>query len=181
MIKNTLLLALLTFVVSCSTSKKADENVTDSAALSDTSGQEAYEDEYERFMDINSYRVSVGVKADEFQVIDSTGVVIINPTAEQMAEMEEEYGEDFLTFADDAAFYHANAMSVLDSVNIKTISAEKRYLKFQGDDGKTWLVDTRVEGAPEWNIIFFNRKKTPQIVTAIDVDRREIEQYFDVP
>jgi hypothetical protein len=133
-------------------------------------------------MDINGYSIdSMAVKRDQLQVIDSTMAVIINPTIEQMADMEEEYGEDFPTVADDAGFYHANAMITLDSLRVKTRIAQKRYLRFQGDGGKTWLVDIRMEGAPEWNIIFFNTKKTPRVIPAIDVDRRVIQQYFDIP
>lgn len=183
MIRIILSLAVLLFVVACF-SKRSGEDVNDTTALNqgDTAIAGEYGNEYDRFMDINGYSVdSMAVKLNQLQVIDSTMAVIINPTIEQMADMEEEYGEDFPTVADDAGFYHANAMMTLDSLQVKTRIPQKRYLKFQADGGKTWLVDIRMEGAPEWNIIFFNTKKTPRVIPAIDVDRRVIQQYFDVP
>lgn len=174
-------LAVLLFAAACS-SNRSGEDVNDTLSRGDMAIPEEYGNEYERFMDIDGYSVdSMAVRPDQLQVIDSTMAIIINPTIEQMADMEEEYGEDFPTVADDAGFYHANAVITLDSLQVKTRIAQKRYLKFQGDGGKTWLVDLRMEGAPEWNIIFFHTQKTPRVISAIDVDRRVIQQYFDIP
>lgn len=183
MIRIILPLAVLLFAATCS-SKRSGEDVNDTTTLSpgDTTIAGEYGNEYDRFMDINGYSIdSMAVKPNQLQVIDSTMAVIINPTIEQMADMEEEYGEDFPTVADDAGFYQANAMITLDSLHVKARIAQKRYLKFQGDGGKTWLVDIRMEGAPEWNIIFFHTQKTPRVIPAIDVDRRVIQQYFNLP
>jgi hypothetical protein len=175
-LKNILRLAALLALIACS-SKKTESPPTDSTtSRGDTSG--IVETNYEKFFDIKTYVVTGNIPAEEIQTIDSTSAIIINPTEEQIAALIKENGEeDFYTIADDASFYQANAISELDSFAVTTIVADKRYIKLVGDD-QSWLVDIRLKGAPEWNIIFFDRRKEPKVISAIDVTPEELFSYF---
>ena len=135
------------------------------------------ENNYDSFIELSNYQADNKPDPPDVQVIDSTSVIIINPTEAQVAEMEEKYGEDFYTIADDNSFYQYEAAARLDSLGIKTISAEKDFLQLQGKSEK-WILDIRKEGAPEWNMIFFHTGKKPEIVPSIDATHEKIKEYF---
>lgn len=137
------------------------------------------ENNYESFLDLNNYLVESPDTPGNVQVIDSSAVIVVNPTEEQIKEMEEKYGEDFYTIADDNSYYQSDATLKLDSLHVKTIYADKRFLKLQGSK-QNWIVDLRKEGAPEWNMIFFHADKEPEIVSAIDVTQEKIREYFGI-
>lgn len=137
------------------------------------------ENNYESFLNLDNYIASALPNPADVQIIDSSAVIIINPTEEQIKEMEEKYDEDFYTIADDNSFYQAEAMMRLDSVGIKTVNAEKRYLKLKGKNSE-WVLDIRKEGAPEWNMILFTAEKSPEIVSSIDVTREKIREFFNL-
>lgn len=166
-------------LVSCgvkSTETDSVASIRDSLALGDSaSGFD--ENNYESFLDLSNYLVDDNTTKADVQIIDSAAVVIINPTEEQIQEMEEKYGEDFFTIADDNSYYQADALMRLDSIKIRTVNAESRYLKLQGDS-ESWVLDIRKVGAPEWNMILFRRDKKPEIISAIDVTREKITEYF---
>ena len=137
------------------------------------------ENNYESFLELKNYRVDGEPDAAQILTVDSSGVIIINPTEGQVKEMEEKYGEDFYTIADDASFYQSEAMMRIDSAGIKKIGlpSGQRYVRLKGS-ASSWLLDLRKEGAPEWNMIFFNVRKEPEIVSAIDVTTDRIKQFF---
>jgi hypothetical protein len=155
----------------CTSSKKETPAVDSVAVQVDSTNN------YERFYDINAYAVTYEVTPEEIQIVDSTSAIVIYPTDEQIDLMLQENGEDFYTIADDNSFYQTEAIVELDSFAVKTILAKKRYLKLVGES-QSWLLDIRLNGAPEWNIIFFDRKKTPKVVSAIDVDSDEILSFY---
>lgn len=134
------------------------------------------ENNYESFTSLANYVVANPSQLPAIR-IDSPCVIMVNPTPEQVSKMEEEYGDDFATIADDNSYYQAEAISKLDSASVKVIFAEKRYVSFVGQN-ETWTLDLRKEGAPEWNVIFYNPQKTPEIMSAIDVTYDRINEYF---
>lgn len=115
----------------------------------------------------------------EIQLIDSTCAIIVYPTDEQLTALKKEYPNDFMTLADTYSYYHGSAIEMLDSIDIGTINAEKRYLTFNGKKSKSWKLDIRKDGAPAWNLIFFNVSKEPQIISATDLSHDRILEYFD--
>jgi hypothetical protein len=113
----------------------------------------------------------------DLQLIDSTCAVLIYPTDEQLTVLQKEYGDDYATVADDNSYYHGLAIEMLDSIDVETNNAEKRILQFK-NDSQTWTLDVRKEGAPAWNLIFFNKEKGPMIVPYIDLSHDRIKEYF---
>jgi len=112
--------------------------------------------------------------------IDFDCAFIIYPTDEQMEEMKREYGEeDFFTIVDDGSYYHGTAISLLDSLQITTVSATKPFVKFIGTD-KTWTLNLTRKGLPAWNLIFFKRNREPEIIGTADLTADEINNYFKV-
>jgi hypothetical protein len=137
------------------------------------------ENNYESFLNLENYSTSEQPVAAAIRLIDSTSVIVINPNEAQLKEMEEKYGEDFYTIADDASFYLAEAMMRVDSVGVKKIriSPEHNYVHLKGTT-RNWLLSIRKEGAPEWNVVFFDVNKEPEIVSAIDVTTAKIKEFF---
>jgi hypothetical protein len=95
----------------------------------------------------------------------------------------EEEQDEFETAADDFGYYMYKATTNIETLQVKVIDAKKRYLKLKGLH-TTWLLDIRKEGAPQWNITFFNISKEPQVVSyweiAEDEAKLTIRQYFDL-
>ena len=115
----------------------------------------------------------------DVQQIDSTCAVLVYPTDEQIKAMQQEKGDDFMQIADTYSFYQGSAIEMLDSIDVGTISAEKRYLNFKGKKSRAWSLDIRKDGAPLWNLIFFNVGKEPEIISVTDLSREKIIEYFD--
>lgn len=170
---------LLALLFSCNSKTETTDTVKDAKAdLPAVQTPDVASQEFDRWYKIQNYIVEENIPDDSIQVVDAVGVIVINPTEEQIDQMIEEYGEDdFYTVADDNSFYQASAIAQLDSFAVHTVIAEKRYLKLAGN-GKTWLIDVRPEGAPEWNMIFFDKAQEPRVMSAIDVTPEELANYF---
>ncbi len=171
------LTVLLASMVLFQCSPKTDQPESagiDSATTTSASGFD--ENNFESYTNLNNYIVEEQ-NASEIQLIDSTCVVVINPTAEQIQKMEKEYGDDFATIVDDNSYYQSEAIMKFDSTNIRTVIATKRFLKFQGSK-QAWVLDMRKDGAPEWNVILFNVDKKPELTSSIDATYEKIQEYF---
>jgi hypothetical protein len=118
------------------------------------------------------------IPATDVQMVDSTCAVIIYPTDEQINALKTEHPEDFMNLADTYSYYQGSAIELLDSIDIGTINAEKRYLTFKGKKSRSWKLDIRKDGAPAWNLIFFNTGKEPQIISVTDLSHDRILEYF---
>jgi hypothetical protein len=138
------------------------------------------ENNYESFLNLENYKSAETPDPSEIRRVDSSAVIIIHPSVQQIKEMEEKYGEDFYTIADDASFYQAEAMMRIDSLGVKKIVIDDahNYVHLKGS-AKTWLLSIRKEGAPEWNMIFFHITKDPEIISAIDVTTDKIKEFFE--
>lgn len=115
----------------------------------------------------------------ELQLVDSTCAVIVYPTDEQLASLKTETGEKFMELADNYSYYQGIAIEMLDSIDIGTVAAEKRYITFKGPKKKLWELDVRKDGAPAWNLIFFKTNKDPEIISITALSRDKIMDYFE--
>jgi len=137
------------------------------------------DDNYAAQFKLENYLVGEQPDVSKVQVIDYNCVVLIYPTHEQVEEMKKTEGEDeFYTIADDANFYQTRAIQLLDSAGIKTAGTQKQFVKFLGSES-SWTLDVRKKNLPGWNLIFFNKKKTPQPTAAVNVTYDSIKSYFE--
>lgn len=169
---------LIAFILASCTQTKKEEATQDSVAVATdtTSTQPSNENPFK----LETYLVQGKVNGNDVQTISESSVLIVNPTDEQIEEMKKEYGEeDFYTIADDASFYQADAISLIDSVGVKRVNADKPFALFVGES-MPLTVNIRKKDAPGWMLILFNKNKTPEIVPAIDVNREMLETYFDL-
>lgn len=131
------------------------------------------------YLALESYAYAESVDTSQVDVIDKDCALIVYPTDQQIEDMKKEYGEDdFYTLADDAMFYQSSASENLDSVGIQSLAMKKRYIRFKGAN-RSWDLDIRKKGAPEWNIILFKRDKAPKVVTGIDLTVDSVKTYFN--
>jgi len=113
------------------------------------------------------------------QTVDSTCAILIYPADEQLKDLEKTLGENFSELFDDYTYYQGLAIEMLDSIDVETANAEKRYLRFKGKKSN-WVIDIRKEGAPAWNLIFFDVTKEPLIISMKDLSHNKIIEYFGV-
>lgn len=143
------------------------------------STQYASEDAYSRYYKLDSYLTESPVEAKDVQEIDSTCVIIITPSIAQMQAMEKEYGDDFESVVDDAFYYQGVAISIIDSLQIKRVDAkEVPFILLKGHNDRNYTLHIRKSGLPEWNIVFFNIYKQPEIISAIDLTPEKTKDYF---
>lgn len=113
-------------------------------------------------------------------VIDYDCALLVYPTEEQIEEMKKEYGEDdFYAIADDANFYQGTAIGLLDSLKVKTVTATKPFVRFNGVRS-TWTLNLKKKGLPKWNLIFFKTKEEPAIKDAVGLTAQDVNNYFYV-
>lgn len=142
-----------------------------------TSNEEEYD--YGEEFKLENYLVEKKDTTD-LQEISGSVALIVFPTEEQINEMQEDYGEDnFYTVADDANYYQASAIGLIDSLQVETVNASSRFVQFTGND-KTWMLDLRGRKTAPWNIIFFKENKEPLIVPAVELDIPKIREYFEL-
>jgi hypothetical protein len=170
------LLITLSILLGCSNvDNKSSEEIVDS------SSEKVYTaltlDEYKEKYDVKNY-ITVDPDESKTETIDFDCAVLIYPTDEQIEEMKRQMGEeDFYIVADDNNSYQGIAISLLDSLNIKMVTAKDRYLKLQGHNG-SWTLDIRKENFLSWNLIFFKRTKEPEVVSTVDLTIDHVKEYF---
>ncbi len=129
------------------------------------------------FFKLESYLDSDPVDTTKVQPIDYKCALLIYPNEKQIEEMKKEYGEDFFTIADDGNYYQGTAIGLLDSLKIKTISANKPFIRFIGTN-KTWTLNLTRKGLPAWNLIFFARNKEPEIIGTAGLTTEKVNEFF---
>lgn len=168
-------------LLSCSktTDNKSNIDTADSLTTISVDSASAPELDYESLFKLESY-LTMDIDSRKTDTVDFDCAILVYPTDEQIEEMKKEVGEeDFYTIADDAQFYQGTAIGMIDSVGIRTTTANKQFLRLKGQ-AKTWDLDIRKKNLPEWNIIFFRTTKEPKIISAIDLTVDEIRTYFEV-
>lgn len=173
-------LAAIVLFWSCSSSQKDEPgHPFDSTANVYEYGFDA--NTFESYLRLDNYLTGIKIPPEQMQVIETTSAIVVNPTIDQLNEMTEDYGEDDLAnISDDQGYFQSNARHILDSASINIIEAEKRFIKLNGDNNKSWVLDIRKEGAPAWNLILFNIRKEPEIIPATDLTRNKIAMFFDL-
>ncbi len=127
---------------------------------------------------LDSYIEKNKIDNSKLQTINFDCAILVYPTDTQIGEMKKEYGEeDFYTSADDNNYYQGSAIGLLDSLKIKTITAEKSYIKLVGEKS-SWTLNLRKKGLPAWNLIIFKKDKEPQIISTVDISSGQICEYF---
>jgi hypothetical protein len=173
------ILPVITVILtSCSTNtdKNSAETTVDSTELT-KSDSTTSKFTAEQLNNIETYVIPERKDTASTMTVDYDCAIFIYPTSEQMAEMEQEYGEDLATIADDYQFYQTQAQLLFDSLKISSMYFEKSFLNLQGNE-KSWSLDVRKKGLPEWNMILFSKNKPPQIVSAIDMTSEKINEFF---
>lgn len=157
---------------------KPTANQTDTQSESEVSDSD--EPSFEDYYKLESYQVAGNVNPAEVQSVDFDCAIIVHPTEEQMEEIKAEQGEEsFYSIADDYTFYQSLALEKVDSAGIRREAATMRYIRLSGGD-KEWTLDMRKKGMPAWNLIFFKKGKTPEVISAIDLTSDHVRDYFEV-
>lgn len=135
-------------------------------------------DEYKAMYDLQSYLIDVD--SPNMEEIDFDCAILIFPTEEQIERMKKDYKEeDFYIVADDNNWYQSKAIDIIDSLGVKRITANERYIKLKGED-KIWILDVRRDNLPSWNLIFFKRTKEPQIISPVDLTPEAARDFFEM-
>ncbi len=82
------------------------------------------------------------------KAVDQPVALFVYPTEAEIKKMELELGEDLTTVADDNAFYFSQASDWLDSLQMKRVVLDKRYIRFNQSTGEPMYFDTRCSKAP---------------------------------
>jgi hypothetical protein len=126
----------------------------------------------------NYFADSTIVQPNDVQLINTTCAVLIYPTDEQTKNLEKEYGDKFNSLTESNMNYQETAIEMLDSIDIETVIAEKRFLIFKPNKSTKVTLDIRKDDAPAWNLIFFKKGKEPKIVSMTDFSHETIRKYF---
>lgn len=130
------------------------------------------------YLNIENYIIKEKIDSSKFDVIDFDCAIIVYPTIEQIDEMKKEYGEeDFYIVADDNNWYQSQAISIIDSIGVKVITINKRFVRLKGVQ-TTWDLDVRKKNLPAWNLIFFKTDKKPKIAAPINLTVDEVRDYY---
>lgn len=167
----------LTCLLLLSCGKSTMEN-TNSSTATDSIEAES-EISYDKLFLLETYLTNEAVSDAELEKVDSTCAIFIFPTEEQLENIRKTEGEDnFDTILDDGNFYQATAMSLIDSLGIKTMTAKGRYLRLTGPT--SWTLDVRKKSLPEWNLILFKKDKAPIVLPTAGLGPEKIQDYFDL-
>ena len=128
---------------------------------------------------LESYIEKNKIDNSKLQNISFDCAILVYPTGRQTSEMKKENGEEtFYISADDNSYYLGKAIELLDSLNVKTVTAEKTYIKLIGDKN-SWTLNLRKKGLPAWNLVFFSQGKEPEIISTVDINADQICDYFN--
>jgi len=164
-------------LLSCGKTKET-ATTSDTLITSTPDSTKAGKFDYDAQFKLENY-LAEQTDTSKVQTIAFDCAVIIYPSPDQIEEMEKAEGEEnFATIADDASFYQSQASQIIDSVGIKTVMANKPFLKFTGSK-KNWTLDIRKKNLPAWNLILFNKNKSPLVSPTISLTSEMVRTYFD--
>lgn len=178
-----MMLPLLLLVLTACSGKKREQAEVVSSNAGETSADAtigtAAPLDYDALFKLETYLANPENDTSLLQVITESVALMITPTEAQVNALEAEYGEDFYTIADDASYYQAMAGMMIDSLGVNSVNASKPFVQFIGASD-TFTLDIRKQGLPEWNVIFFNTKKSPEVIPAIELTEEKIRTYFEL-
>lgn len=135
--------------------------------------------DYDTYFQLESYLAKDKLGDTKFELVDFDCAILIYPTNEQIDEMQKEYGEDFYTIADDNSWYQAEALRLIDSLQVRELRTTNRFIRLKGESN-SWDLDIRKKNLPAWNLIFFKTTKEPKIISTVDINVYSVSQYFDL-
>lgn len=172
-------ISIILYVLLVACKKKPDATDTINPIKISASSEAKTDNDYLAQYKLENYLAGEQADTSKVQVINFNCAVFIYPTHEQVEEMKKTEGEDeFYTIADDANFYQARAIQLLDSAAVKTAGTQKQFIKFVSGES-SWTLDVRKKNLPGWNLIFFNKKKAPQPTAAVNVTFDSIKFFFE--
>lgn len=137
------------------------------------------ESDYEEYFKLDNYLTTRQVPEKQMQLINSSCVILVFPTSEQSQQSMNSMSEDdYNAVLDDNMYYQSNATAMVESLHVKIVTANKRFLKMVGP--QIWVLDIRKKNLPTWNMIFFSVNKNPEIVSVVDLTENKIVEYFDL-
>jgi hypothetical protein len=168
------ILSLVTF--KCST---RGEKASGNTAIA-TDSVPAFHQGEQNFLELETYLEPGIVRSDTatLQVIDHTCAAFVFPNDAQIEKMRQLYSEEnFSTIVDDALWYTASTNEILDSMRIDKVDITKQYVTFK-DEKKTWKLNIQKKGMPEWNLFFFKKGKSPEVISTADLTPEKVKEYF---
>src|SRR5687768_13593579 len=134
-------------------------------------------DEFKTMYSINTY-ITAQAEESKTETIDFDCAILIYPTDEQIEEMKKTMGDqEFYAVTEESNWYQGRAFDLLDSLHIKKVTANARYLRLKGLNG-VWILDIRKQYLPSWNLILFKTVKEPKIVLTAGLTGEQAEEYF---
>lgn len=166
---------------SCSKTTDTSSNLQQVDSLkTEVDSTSTYEFDYYAQFNLDNYLTTDSFDEKTNDIIDFDCAILIYPTSEQIEEMKKNEGEeDFYVGADDSNWYQAMAIEKIDSVGIKTITANGRYIRLRGQN-RNWDLDIRKKNLPAWNLIFFKPTKEPKIISTVDLTVDKTKNYFEI-
>jgi len=102
------------------------------------------------------------------EIVDSDAAIFVYPDSAQIEYMKKEDGDDFYIGADDWEFYAAKAREAFDSLKVKVVVPQMRYVKFVSKLRSVYF-DTRAKASLGWITILFRTDSLPRIISAAEV------------
>lgn len=109
-------------------------------------------------------------------LLDKSLVVFVSPSATKLEKLKKSMGADFFTIADDANFYYSDAISILDSLNVKYINADET-TKFTYTDKNNNPVEIEKTDKNWYALLYDNDEKTYKIIDLIAFSEEYKKQF----
>lgn len=100
---------------------------------------------------------------------DTPVVLFVSPDSQELSDLQERHGEDFFVVADDAMWYRALALELVDSLELAHADTEADSARFIVN-GQTEQV-TWIERGPGWFAVVYDGRNRPSIVADVDIRR----------
>ena len=135
-------------------------------------------DEYSKSINIETYFTTPVSDTMIYFEIDFPCAIFTSPSSNEIEEMKQGKEDDFYIAADDIMWYNAQAGKLIDSLKIKSIYTEKKYLKLNKQRNKFIFLNTKTN-KPSWNLFLFTPTKEPIIVNTASLSFEDIDNYFN--
>ncbi|MEQ8925738.1 MAG: hypothetical protein RLO81_07965 [Fulvivirga sp.] len=117
------------------------------------------------------------------EFISENLAVLFYPNDSIISKLQREWGESFMTVADDNSYYTYELGELFDSLKIKTIHSNKRHFVFKGNH-KDYIMDLNgVQGQSDsiyWDVVLFNVVREPIFVDYVEPDIAKIKDYMRI-
>jgi hypothetical protein len=123
--------------------------------------------------------VRLNPNKDKVFDVAENAVVFAKFTDKELDSLKNINEEEFNTLMDDIGYYQSEAVLKLNSLKIKTLYTDKRYLRYNKPNQEALLIDTRkLKRDLGWHIYFFNNNKKARVIYSVDITSELIKDYF---